>query len=104
MLAAGTYPNALDRVYYHLVNFTRKLRGKTPKPVIDAEDCEGDDPRDLSGIFSQAGTLKEAFILHRRSRSQRTSTLGGPAGSNGPWGPPDEKGVEGDNKVPTGIV
>ena len=107
-LAAGTYPNALDSVHSfkdHLFGFARKLRGMTSRPVIDAGDGGGDGFQDMRKILSRVGTLQEAFILHRRLRSKRTSTLlGDPAGSNGLWGSPDGTEAETDNKVPTSVV
>ena len=76
-------------------------------PVVDAGGGGGDDFQDMSGILSRAGTLKEAFVLHRRLRSKRTSTLlCDLTGSNGLWGPPDGTGAETDNvnKVPASAV
>ena len=77
----------------------------TSRPGIDAGDGGGDGFQDMRKILSRVGTLQEAFILHRRLRSKRTSTLlGDPAGSNGLWGSPDGTEAETDNKVLTSVV
>jgi len=91
-----------------LVDFTRKLRGKTSESGIDGGDCGGDDGQDVSRT-----TLRETFNLHRRLRKQRPSTpstLVGRTESNGPCSPPVGTGVEMgeinkiNNTVPANVV
>ena len=113
IVEAKTDFSALDRVHAfknHLVDFTRKLRGKTSEPEPSAGDGGGDDGQDISEALNRIGSWKETFNRHLRPRRQRASTsatLVNPIGNNGPCGPPGGTGVEmGEmkNGVPTSVV
>ena len=88
-----------------LVDFTRKLRGKSSEPGTDAGDGGGGD-----GLDANRTTLRDTFNLHRRLRKQRpsmSSTLVNRTESNGPRSPSGETGVEMgkiNNMVPASVV
>jgi len=103
---AKTDFSALDRVHVlkdHLVDFTRKLRGKGSEPELDVGDGGDDDGQDISETLNRMGSLKEAFSRPWRPRRQRASTsatLVNPIGNGGTGVAMNEM----NNKVPASVV
>jgi len=86
-----------------LVNFTRKLRGKTLESETDAGDGGGGDGRDANRT-----TLRDALNLRlRKNRPSTSSTLVNRTESGRPCSPPGGTEVEMgeiNNVVPANIV
>ena len=103
---AKTDFSTLDRVHVfkdHLVDFTRKLRGKASEPELDAGDGGDDDGQDMRETLNRMESLKEALSRPwrpRRHRASTSATLVNPIGNGG-------TGVvmgEMNNKVPASVV
>ena len=66
--------SVLGRVHLlkdRLVDFTRRLRGKTPEPGPDAGDGEGGNRQSEGRSLQQSGTLMDAFKFLRGRRRHR---------------------------------
>lgn len=96
----------VDRLKSRLAGFARDLRSKTPGPRAGAEDGEGGaDQGNRRGIL----TLREAFDFVWRAR--RRTTLGSSTLADDKWaesvgscGPPENTGMDIDNKDSENVV